>query len=105
MSKALYKVADGFGMGENPNRKSQKRASLGLKSTIEKLDGITNSLDAFCLLIGDLEVKLALKLHDELNEVYRIGTEIFLEVGLLGYFTFFNGQFIGNDFDYAFAGS
>src|SRR4249919_3968362 len=53
------------------------------------VDGLSDGGDALGILVGDLDPELILELHDQLDEIERIGVEILLErrrlddVGLL----------------------
>jgi hypothetical protein len=64
------------------------------------LDVLGSVLDGFDLLgvfIRNLEVEGLFELHDQLNHVERIGSQIFLEGGAWGYFCFIYLQLLDND--------
>ena len=46
------------------------------------VDGLADGLDLLGVLVGDLDSELVLELHDQLDEVERVGVEILLERGL-----------------------
>ena len=50
------------------------------------VDGLPDALDLLRVLVRDLDPELVLELHDQLDEVERIGVEILLEGRLLGDF-------------------
>src|SRR5437764_10470969 len=47
------------------------------------VDSLTDRLDLLCVLVGDLDPELVFELHDQLDEIERVGVEIFLERGFL----------------------
>src|SRR5439155_20788988 len=62
------------------------------------VDGLADGLDLLRVLVGDLDAELILELHDQLDEVERVGIEILLERGLLRDLTFIHTELFSQDF-------
>ena len=61
-----------------------QRGRSPLLVLVDVIDDILNRLDLLSSLIGDLDVKLFLKSHDELNDIEGISTKIVNERRLQG---------------------
>jgi hypothetical protein len=48
------------------------------------VDGLTDGRQLLCVLVRDLDPELILELHDQLDEVERVGIEVVLEGRLVG---------------------
>ena len=60
-------------------------------------DSVANGTDLLCLIVGNGDTKLLLKLHDQLNGIQLICTQIIGEAGLCLHFCFVNTQFVYNN--------
>src|SRR4029078_8743874 len=49
------------------------------------VDSLTDRLDLLSVLVGNLDPELVFELHDQLDEIERVGIEIFLERGFFCY--------------------
>src|SRR5256712_2071515 len=64
-----------------PSIRRSSRAPLLVRGDV--VDSLTDGLDLLRVLVGNLDPELVFELHDQLDEIERIGIEIFLEGGLL----------------------
>ena len=60
-------------------------------------DSVTYSSDLLCLVVGNRNTKLLLELHNQLNGIQRICTQIICEAGLSLYFCLINTEFINDN--------
>ncbi len=67
---------------------------------LDVADGVTDSLDALCVGIGNCEIECFLKLHDELYGVESIGAEVLVEFCLGSYFVLIYCEFVNDDLFY-----
>src|SRR3712207_6692432 len=61
------------------------------------VDGLPDGLDSLRVLVGDLDPELVLELHDELDEIERVGVQVFLEVRLLGDLALLDPELLDQD--------
>ena len=57
----------------------------------------TDGLDVFNFLIGNLDLKLVLDGHQQVNDIQRIRAEIFLKIGILGDLILFHVELLSKD--------
>src|SRR5262249_19609235 len=62
------------------------------------VDGLADSCDLLGVLVRDLDPELVLELHDQLDEVERVGVEVLLEGRLLCDVGFLDPELLGQDF-------
>src|SRR5947209_10565706 len=62
------------------------------------VDRLADSGDLLRVLVRDLDPELILELHDQLDEVERVGVEILLEGRLLGDLRLVDAELLGEDF-------
>ena len=62
------------------------------------VDGLPDSRDLLGIFVGDLDPELVLELHDQLDEVERIGIEVILEGRLFGDLIFLDSELLCQDF-------
>lgn len=43
---------------------------------LDVVDGVANGSDLLSVLVGDLDIECLLELHDQLNGIERIGTQV-----------------------------
>ncbi len=67
---------------------------LGFLVSFDVVDGVTDGLDGFCLLVGDGDSEFFFKLHDELYGVKAVSAEVFGEFCGFGNFVFVNTKFV-----------
>src|SRR5437867_12852141 len=65
------------------------------------VDGLADGLNLLSVLVGDLDPELIFELHDQLDEVERVGVEILLERGLLRDLALVDTELLGQDFLYS----
>src|SRR3954471_16236506 len=73
-------------------------ASVLLLMRGDVVDGLADSRDLLGVLVRDLDPELVLELHDQLDEVERVGVEILLERRFLGDVRFLDSELFGQDF-------
>src|SRR5919201_710671 len=61
------------------------------------VDRLANGLDLLRVLVRDLDPELILQLHDQLDQVERVGVEVLLEGGLLGDLALLDAEMLGQD--------
>jgi len=61
------------------------------------LDGIAYGFDPFGVFIGNLQLELFLERHDQLDQIKRIGIEVFLEARARHYLGFLDPQLFRDD--------
>ena len=64
---------------------------------LDILDGVANSTDGLSFIVGDGNVELLLKLHDQLNGIQRICAQIVSETCLRLYLCLINTKFINDN--------
>src|SRR5438874_855225 len=62
------------------------------------VDSLTDRLDLLCVLVGNLDPELVFELHDQLDEIERVGVEIFLERGFLVDLAFVDAELLAQHF-------
>src|SRR5437588_9035980 len=62
------------------------------------VDGLADGLNLLGVLVGDLDAELVLELHDQLDEIERVGVEVLLEGGLLRDLALVDAELFGQDF-------
>src|SRR4051794_30998811 len=62
------------------------------------VDRLADGRDLLGVLVRDLDPELVLELHDQLDEVERVGVEVLLERRLLGDVRLFDPELLGQDF-------
>src|SRR5438067_1833834 len=62
------------------------------------VDGLPDGRDLLGILVGDLDPELILELHDQLDEVERVGVEVVLERRLLGDLILLDSELLRQDF-------
>ena len=67
---------------------------------LDVADSITYSRDLLGLIVGNSDLELLFKFHDELYSVERVSTEVVGEACFVRYFSFINAQFVTDDFFY-----
>lgn len=67
---------------------------------LDEIDSITNSSDFLGELFRNLNIKLFLKLHNQLDGIQRIGTKIVSETGLSLDLSGINTEFINDNLSY-----
>ena len=73
-------------------------ASVPLLMRGDVVDGLADGRDLLCVLVRDLDPELVLELHDQLDEVERVGVEILLERRFLCDVRLFDPELLGQDF-------
>src|SRR5689334_20390781 len=61
------------------------------------VDSVAHGPDALSVVVGDLQLELFLKRHDQFDQVERIGVEVVLEAGTFDHFGFLDAQLLGDD--------
>src|SRR6478609_6135768 len=61
------------------------------------VDGLADGLDLLRVLVRDLDPELVLELHDQLDEVERVGVEVLLEGCLLRDVRLVDAELLGED--------
>lgn len=77
-----------------------KQGSLARELALVLFDirvSITNALDLFSILVGDLDIEIFFKTHYQFNQIKRICAEIFNKASIFGHFGLIDGEFIYND--------
>src|SRR5438477_6625341 len=64
-----------------PSIRRSSRAPLLVRGDV--VDSLTDRLNLLRVLVGNLDPELVFELHDQLDEIERVGVEIFLEGGFL----------------------
>src|ERR1019366_6030014 len=72
---------------------------LGL---FDVIDGVLDGLDLLRVLVGDLNVEGFLELHDELDDVERVGAEVLLEACAGGDFGLIHLKLLNDNLFYLF---
>src|SRR5207244_6113507 len=62
------------------------------------VDGLADGLDLLCVLVRDLDPELILELHDQLDEIERVGVEILGEGRLLRDLALVDAELLGQHF-------
>src|SRR3954465_2409213 len=65
------------------------------------VDGLADGLNLLGVLVGDLDPELVLELHDQLDEIQRVGVEVLLEGRLLRDLALVDTELLGQDFLYS----
>src|SRR5918911_2050335 len=78
-------------------RSSSTCGSSSLLVRGDVVDRLANGLDFLRVLVRDLDPELILQLHDQLDQVERVGVEILLEGGLLGDLALLDAELLGQD--------
>src|SRR5918912_836673 len=98
-------------LASRPSEKSGKRSynacatassstTCGSSSLLVRgdvVDRLANGLDFLRVLVRDLDPELILQLHDQLDQVERVGVEILLEGGLLVDLALLDAELLGQD--------
>src|SRR2546421_868964 len=78
-------------------RSSSTCGSSPLLMRGDVVDRLAYGLDFLRVLVRDLDPELILQLHDELDQVERVGVEILLERGFLGDLALLDSELLGQD--------
>src|SRR3989454_2939448 len=62
------------------------------------VDSLTDRLDLLRVLVGNLDPELVFELHDQLDEIERVGVEIFLERGFFVDLAFVDAELLAQHF-------
>ena len=73
---------------------------LRLLVLLDVVDGVLDGLDLLGVFVGDLDVEGFFKLHDELDDVERVGAEVFLKACARGDFGFIHLKLLDNNLLY-----
>src|SRR5579872_6196757 len=73
-------------------------SARGLLMRRDVVDCLPDGRDLLGVLVRDLDPELVLELHDQLDEVERVGVQVFLERRLLGDVGLFDPELLGQDF-------
>ncbi|CUX49819.1 hypothetical protein AGR7B_Lc50351 [Agrobacterium deltaense RV3] len=65
---------------------------------LNEANGITDSGKTVCGSIGNFDVKFLFDLHDDLNDLKRIGIQIFGKISCIGYFIISYSELLADDF-------
>ena len=63
----------------------------------EITNGIPYSCNSLCLIVGNVNAKRLLELHNEFYCIKRIGTEVICKRSLHSYFRIFNSQLLNDN--------
>ncbi len=74
---------------------------LILLCSFDVSDSVAYGLDAFCLVVGDLDAEFLFEFHDELNGVEAVCAKIGSERCGFGYLFFVYAKFVNDDGYYA----
>jgi hypothetical protein len=61
------------------------------------VDSLADGLDLLRVLVGDLDAELILELHDQLDQIERVGVEILLERRLLCDLALIDTELVGQN--------
>src|SRR5690606_33351979 len=68
---------------------------------LDELVGVTYGLDGFGGVIGDFNIELFFKRHDQLDDVQAVGAQVVDKAGILLNFLFIDIKMLDDDFLYA----
>src|SRR5215212_7151861 len=74
---------------------------VGLLVGGDVVDRLADGLNLLGVLVGDLDPELILELHDQLDEIERVGVEVLLEGGLLRDLALVDAELLGQNFLYS----
>src|ERR1700679_1277893 len=80
-----------------PSKTEPKGGLLSLLVLLDVLGRVLDGLDLLRVLIRDLDVEGFFELHHELDDVERVGAEVFLEAGAGGDFGFIHLKLLDNN--------
>src|SRR5437763_6921364 len=70
----------------------------GLLVRGDVVDGLADGRDLLSVLVRDLDAELILELHDQLDEIERVGIEVLLERRLFGDLVLVDAELLGENF-------
>src|SRR5207249_6174750 len=73
--------------------------ALVLDGVLDVVDGLADGLDLLGLVVGDLDVELLLQLHDQLDDVERVGADVLDEAGVAGDRLLVHREVLADDLD------
>src|SRR5215469_18054599 len=69
---------------------------------LDVFDGVLHGLDLLSILVRDLDIERLFELHDELDHVEGVGTEVLLKARARGHFRFIHLKLLDDNLFYLF---